>query len=1496
MDNQIRLGYKASFYLVRICIEDRITDLPWNCEKQLEIGGLETDDYQLPMKDADVFHLTLTLHKSLPVAICQDGSSKKLLELYDGLWIIPSSLSDIAVCVFAVPEETLTTVSLEPGTELLLGRARSSGLPLPHRSISKSHAVISRGTCYQIRDLQSSLGTYVNGKRIERQELRAGDVITIGIYHLLFDGEYFYVTSCLIAQQKECPVCEFQRAPRCINQIPHREIQLEKPPAVQGTPKINWLTVMIMPIITIALMAILSMTMGMNSYMFLVSGIMSFVSAVSAVISYCSQKKAHKKQLTAVEEKYRAYLASVSAQLERDHQLQCHTLRKDNPSYEEQLKIVEKRTQHLWERMPMDADFGTVRIGTGTQAAAVYAVYQQPQIVLEESVLEQEAKELAAGSNLLSELPVLCPLVSEGLVGIVGDASQSRRLIYSMLTALATNHAPGEWKLVLLVPQNELYLWSWARWLPHLRSETGETVMLCDNADTAETVLTSLEESLQMRSAAQKQNGSPDPASQVPHYLFISVSHGWLEQHGISKFLFSEVRPGCSALFVRPRLELLPKECKKILELRGEEGIAYSRLNVSQRTAFQPDGISVEQAEKLARCMASIPVEFGTQSASLPSSVSFLEGYGVEEVQGLNIGARWKKAKTYKSLSVPIAAKAGGGTFYFDIHEKRHGVNGIVAGMPGSGKTEMVQTWLLSLAVNYSPEDVNFVLVDFKGSGMIAPFRTLPHLAGTISNLDTSIQRNLIALQNEVHRREALLDRYTHVLNKPEINYLNEAYAQGLVPERLPVLLIAIDEYAEFKKIFPDFGAEIDSLTSKGRGLGIFVILMTQKPAGVVSAKSEDNIRFRWCLRVANYAASREMIGRSDAANIRTPGRAFVKVGENDVFEEVQSFWSGAPYSPDHGQKTCDFPPICLVSETGVRTPCIEAAKEEKPAAHMAQNKAVVSYIAGYCRENNIPQAQKIWMERLPERLAIEPLLQEQFDGGKWPEAKIQSGIGLLDDPYHQRQIPLMLDWEKNGHVLIYGAPQTGKTTLLKTLLVSLALTRKPDDISIYIMDFGGWNLNLFRAMPHVGGVANDQDPERLQKLTLLLRDMLSERKAAFAHAGVGNIRAYREVTRQDIPDVLLVVDHISAALKLYPELDGFFSDYTSSGANYGLYLAATAAAANAVPMKIAQNIKYILALQMIDKSDYTYLVGKAPSQLPAVMGRGYAKGTPPLEFQTALPVDGSDQEVSSYIERLAQQMSAAWNGRRPAPIPILPEVIPYGSVSCDGLCLGLSTERVTPVGYDWKKQHYLLISGMEQSGKSNLLQVLAQQMKYAHGASLVAFDICRSGLHVLRPLCREYLTEAAEMDDALQRMRPELQRRQQEKACSPQASFPPLVLVLDDYVQLFQAISNESAMRLQAMVKLAAGLDVYLLVAADAFGFASLVNKGEEVALALSKGKTVVALGGCLNDHGGISVKANYAQKCIAVKEREGFLIQNDEVTTFLAMDAKGEPQNAAQ
>lgn len=1489
---QLNAEHRISFYLIRMCIQDRIEDCAWDGRTQLEIGGRKTDDHILPMGNDTLFHLTFTLHEDRPAVICQDGSSKKLIEPYDGLWIVPSSLADIAVGVFLAPEEAVLTFSLQPETERMIGRSASTDIRLSHRSVSKSHAVIARSTRYEIFDMQSSMGTYVNGRRVQRQELKAGDEITIGIYHILFDGAGLHATPYLLASQN--PADPFQRSPRCITQIPQRQLQLEKPPAIMNTPKINWMSVMIMPVISLALMATLSIVMGMSSYMLAASGCMSVVSALGAVFTYRSQKKAHKKRTALIEEKYHAYLADISSQLNRAHQNQREVMQTTNPPFADQLATVVNRSPHLWERTPMDADFGMVRVGTGEVQAACYAVYQQPQFVLEESPLEQEARKIAENSGMLSDMPILCPLIFEGLIGMVGGQKPEANLLRSMLTALATSHAPGELKIVLLVQPDALSQWSWARWLPHLRGEDGQTSLFCADNAAAEKLLTSLEEMLQVRQAVQKQSGNPTVPENLPHYVFVSTAYGWLEQHAIAKLLFSEPRPGCSALFAYPNLSLLPKECRQILEVGQEEARLYSKQNISQSTALHPDGISAEQAEKLARSMAGIPVEYGAEAATLPTSVSFFEGLGVQNPQELKIGERWKKARPYKSLRVPIAARAGGGTFYFDIHEKFHGVNGVVAGMPRSGKTEMVQTWLLSMAVHFSPQDVSFILVDFKGTGMIAPFRMLPHLAGTISNLDTSIQRNLIALQNEVHRREALLDRYPHVLNKPEINYLNEAYAQGLVPEKLPVLLIVIDEYAEFKKEFPEFGAEIDSLTSKGGGLGIFVILMTQKPAGVVSSRSEDNIRFRWCLRVANFAASREMLGRPDAANIHTPGRAFVKVGENDVFEEVQSFWSGAPYTPNREKADGEIPQIYRVSQTGARTPCFQTEKDEKSTAHIAQNKAIVSYIADYCRINHIPPAEKIWMERLPERLAVETLLEAQFNGSEWPAQPVQPGLGLLDDPYHQRQLPLTLNWEKNGHVLIYGAPQTGKTTLLKTLLVSLALTRKPDAVSIYVMDFGGWNLNLFRAMPHVGGIANEQDPERLRKLTMLLRDILAERKAAFAKAGVGNIRAYREVTKQDIPDVLLVVDHIAAALKLFPDLDGFFSDYTSSGANYGLYLAATAAASNAVPMKISQNIKYSLTLQMLDKSDYTYLVGKVPAPLPAIMGRGYAKGMPPLEFQTALPVDGSDQEVTAYIEHLAQQMTAAWHGRRPAPIPILPEVIPYGSVSCDGLCLGLSTERVQPVCYDWKKQHFLLISGTEQSGKSNMLQNLAWQFAEKMHGKIIAMDIKGSGLQALHSIADVFCTDAAAMDSCLADLRPELRERQRLQQTDAAAHFQPLGLFIDDFAAFYQAINDDSAMLLLSIIKLGAGQDVYLIAAGSADGLSTLINQGQVIALWMSKNKMALALGGCLNDHGIAPTKIPYSVREAPLGKYGGAVIKDDSYTQFRAMKRKEEENHA--
>jgi len=470
---------------------------------------------------------------------------------------------------------------------------------------------------------------------------------------------------------------------------------------------------------------------------------------------------------------------------------------------------------------------------------------------------------------------------------------------------------------------------------------------------------------------------------------------------------------------------------------------------------------------------------------------------------------------------------------------------------------------------------------------------------------------------------------------------------------------------------------------------------------------------------------------------------------------------------------------------------------------------------------------------------------------------------------------------------VIYGAPVTGKTTMLQTLMLSAAMTYRPDQVHMYVMDFGGWNMNLLADLPHVGGIANDNEPERIQKLILLLQEILEERKLRFSKAGVGNINAFREVTRGKIADIILLVDNFGPVLKLYPDLDVFFGTLTSSGANYGMYLVATASASNAVPNKISQNIKNAIALQMIEKSDYTYLVGKVSDQLPAIAGRGFCKGTPPLMFQAALPVSGEGvRELRNQIRHRVDAMMASWKGSLPQPIPELPERIPYGSVSSEGIALGLSVEKVTPVSYDLAKQHYLLISGTAQSGKSSLLQVVTRQMMEKLNGQLYVFDVKNSGLTSIRSMAAKYLSNAQQIDQFIEQLRPELQDRLSRKQADPNAVFTPIVMVVDDYERFFSAVSNDTVARLNAIIKIGTGLGLYLIAAGDAYGMASLVNKGEAVAHAMSHSKQLVMLGGCMNDHCTVSVKASYSQKNEVLNEKEGFFIGTDGIVRFKTME----------
>ena len=1380
------------------------------------------------------------------------------------------------------------------------------GLPFvssPHCKIARNNGVTS------IVDDGSKNGVFVNGKRVNQATLRDGDVISIFTVQITLKGDDLifrnvgtaFKVDKLKGQSNHKSATkktvserdlQFSRSPRMIAHVESSEITLEKPPQSNGAPRINWVSILVTPAISVLLMLVMVIVMGMNPAMLIMSGTMSIVSAVVAVLNYRKQKAQHESKESLVDKKYRAYLNDISSRIETNKKKQISQLVTANPNPDTCISYAKNKDRHLWERSTGDQDFLSVRIGTGTIPSALTVRYRQPEVVITESELEKAAKKIAESSRYIEQAPILCDLIKGKLIGIVGNRADEEQLIRNMIVEIAAAHSYDEVKLVILTSKDEVSKWGWTRWLPHCADDQRTERYIFTSIDEAEDTLDSINETLNRRTSKDNEYSQKKQSDNTPHYIFVVLSRQMIERHSIRKHLFSTEGNGCSCLFIYDSISCLPKECNDIIEVYNSNGEFYNRYNSSVKTKFSMDKLSLASADTFARAMAPLSISLEGQGAVLPSSVSFLSGYGVSKPEQLDVATRWKNAKTYKSMAVPIAAAAGGDPFFFDIHEKRHGVNGIVAGMPGSGKTEMVQTWLLSLAVNFSPQDVSFVLIDFKGTGMIAPFRNLPHLAGSISNLDSNIDRNLIAIQSEVHRREAIIDKYSNKSIK-DINDLNKAYEKGLVPEKLPVLLVVIDEYAEFKKIFSDFGAEIDSLTSKGRALGIFVVLMTQKPAGVVSAKSEDNIKFRWCLRVANYSASREMLGRTDAAKISVPGRAYIKVGEDDVYEEVQSFWSGAPYIPNKPEATKAETIISYVKLDGKKVACEQKADAPTAESHESEIDAVVRYIENFCELKQIASTKKIWTENLPESISLGSVIKKRFDveNGWRPVPNAAPAVGLVDDPEKQDQYPLILDFSKLGHILVYGAPVSGKTTFLQTLIMSIALSCSPDAANVYAMDFGGWSLNVLNDLPHIGGIANDNEPERIKKMVALLTDILETRKAKFSSVGVGNITSYRDATEEKVPDIIVVVDNFGSALKLYPELDAFFGLLTGSGANYGIYLVATAVATNAVPIRIAQNIKYALAFQLIEKSDYTYTVGKVGSDLPAIAGRGYAKGKPPLMFQTALPANGANEkEIAINIKKAAAAMNARWSGDKALQIPELPEVIPYGSVNASGICLGLSTDKVIPVSVDLLQQHFLMISGLPQSGKTNLLCTIAKQIKESTNGSLFVLDVLGRLPASIKDIADKYLTTAEEIDAFIEALRPELQQRLEKKQQDPNATFATITFVIDNYSQFFEKVSNDSISRLLAIIKLGKDLSLQLIAACDAYELTSMVNKGEATTLSMVRSDCSVMLGGSISDHASITTKTAYANKSTIVNDYEGYLVQKMNCTRFKAMNHLGE------
>ncbi len=1124
-------------------------------------------------------------------------------------------------------------------------------------------------------------------------------------------------------------------------------------------------------------------------------------------------------------------MADCEARLKEAAACQREVKLEENPSPEKCVSMARQRDRSLWGRLPSEDDFLCLRAGLGEEPLCISVRTPRLSMLAEEDALSKRPVELAKRYAAVPDVPVLCDLMRYPSLGVAGGRSDVLRAVHALVIQAAVHHSYDELKLAVLFPEQEWEEWKWMRWLPHTFDDSRSVRYMIKNSFEAAAVLDGLEKELSRRAARKPVWGEPEPA--LPHYLFIVADPSLLKGRALAEYLLkNDAGLGASCVILGSSLAQLPKDVSQILEVKGKEGSLYTRARAGERKSFVPDAVSLEECGRFARSLAPVRITGSGRKKELPTFISLLDGYRVSKIDQLDLGDFWKNTACEKTLAVPIGVREDGSSFYFDIHEKAHGPHGLVAGTTRSGKSEMAQTWIISMALQFSPEDVNFILVDFKGTSLLKPFRGLPHLAGSISNLDRDIWRNLLSLDSEMERRQRLLDRYGA---GDIIGYLMRRRGDPSM-EPMPYLILVFDEFAEFKTQFPEFSRVLDHVFRGGGSLGIYSVLMTQKPSGVVTDQMKANVNFSWCLKVQTEADSREVLGTGDAAYIRVPGRSYVKCGDG-TYQQIQAYYSGAPYSPGGAGSRAA---VSVVSLTGERKPVKNQKKNT--GSKVTQLEAAVRYIADYCRRKQIPSARQIWTEKLPRKKELFELTGGSWKGWKEEQGPVQASLGLIDDPARQSQKVLIHDFWEKGHLILYGMPLSGRTTFLQTMLVSLACRYTPDWVQLYLVEFGGYGMRAMETFPHVGAAAGSDEPEELGKIAALLEEELDRRKKAFRRLGAGSLSSYIEAGGQDAPTWIVLADDLNMARESCPDVYGCMARVSREGAAYGIYLACSVLGTESGNYQLTPNIKTVITLQQADRLDYTSLVGRAAEGIPeSFVGRGLVKG--PLEFQTAIAfAELSDGKRTAALRKMAGEMSSAWKGARPKGIAVMPEEIPYGSLEGTPFILGLSYDTAEPVCLPVEDTVSLLLSAGD--AESPLFDSLLRQALEISEAEVFLYSENR----FCPAPCRTYRS-GAELDEAVLQLAGELRGRQARKRNDPEAVFSPILIFIDGLRKCLDSVQPDTISRLEVFIRLGKGLGVTVL-ASDTAEDTAYCYFSNDILTATMREGTVILCGGSPEAH----------------------------------------------
>ncbi len=1172
-----------------------------------------------------------------------------------------------------------------------IGRSQDNQICFDNKYASSHHALLSYdGKVWSIRDLGSTNGTFVDGMRVQERSLKPGEMIYIMGLKIIVGSNFFAINNpdqlvkihagnlaeYVPQKPKPIPVSElparqlFFRSPRFRRNVEPASLKIDpppNPPKQETTP----MALMLGPSLTMAMTSVSTSVLTVSNVVAsngdisqaLPSMLMAVGTMMGALLWPTVTRKYETKSRIRNEqkrhEKYLAYLDSLRDDLRRYGKEQSDILAESLVGMEECIRRILGQQPQLWERGLHHEDFLQLRLGIGNIPMDVSVSCPEKRFTLDDDTLQDAMLALGAEPKELQNVPISLSLTQTPTVGIYGHPSQTRGLLHAMLLQMVALHGYDELKLMLICDEEDLENWSFVRSIPHFWSDDKKVRFLAANADEVKELSAYMEKNILSRMGDRNETFKDTP----PYYTLICASSKLGKKcEALQHLLKAQHNCGFSVIFAEEELRDLPKESSLAILAQGQESRMFDREDVTGKgVTFRAELVDRAQMVMPALTLANTELSLQTQQYTLPGMLTFLEMFGVSKIEHLNILTRWKENNPTKTLQTPVGVGTTGELFWLDLHEKFHGPHGLVAGMTGSGKSEFIITYILSLAVNYHPDEVAFILIDYKGGGLTGAFEDtdrgikLPHLAGTITNLDgAAVKRSLVSIQSELRRRQAIFNEARRISNEGtmDIYKYQQLYRDKVVSEPIPHLFIISDEFAELKTQQPEFMEQLISAARIGRSLGVHLILATQKPAGVVDDQIWSNSRFRVCLKVQEKNDSQDMIKCPDAAEISQTGRFYLQVGFNELFEMGQSAWCGAEYIPtDTLEKTKEHA-IQAVDNLGR---VILAAKQEKERVSGTKVKQIVSIVkmlSDLAQEESIA-VRPLWLDPIPERIFIDGL--EEKYGIRDTGFQLCPVVGEYDDPFNQKQALLTVPFSREGNCLIYGATGNGKSTFLTAIAYSLIRNHTAHQVNLYIMDFGSETLRAFEQAPQVGGVMGSAEEEKIRNCMKLLTQEMESRKALFSEFG-GDHGTYCRTSGKTLPSIVVLLNNFSGFAEQFDDLMESFTLLTREGVKYGIFFAITASSTNAVRYQIQQNFSFLLTMQLNDPSDYPVVVGKTGGLIPShCKGRGLVALDKVYEFQTAYCTQEPDigGYLRSYCKQLRQTAKCFAK-----PVPVLPEQV----------------------------------------------------------------------------------------------------------------------------------------------------------------------------------------------------------------------------------------------